>query len=280
MSATPATGKRAIEALALPNTARAVISGAPPVMRMVNPTDLYVDESYQRGLSDRSARLIQKIVAEWDWSAFKPPIVVEIDERLEVIDGQHTAIAAVSHGEIHEIPVLVAQAPDLAGRANAFVRHNRDRIQVTPTQLHNAMVAAGDDDAVTVDQVCARSGVRILRNPPQMGRFRPGETLAIVTVRSLINRRHAIGARKVLEVCASAQLAPVSADMIKAIECLLFAEEYKGEIDPERIVLVLNAMGDALLEEAARFAAERKMPRWRALASTIFMNRRKGRRDA
>lgn len=268
---------RKIEALKMPDVSPAVIASIKPEIRAADPRNLWVDETYQRGLSERSVRLIRKIVAEWDWTAFKPPIVVDVDGRLEVVDGQHTAIAAVTHGEIESIPVMIINAALPANRAAAFVRHNRDRIQVTATQLHSSLVAAGDEDALTMHQVCERAGAKILRNPPQMGRFKPGETLAIAAIRSLVNRRHAAGARKVIEVCVKAGAAPVSADLIKAVEHLTFAKEYAGEIDAERLVLIIASRLSALEVEAARFAVERKMPRWRALASIIFMNRRKTR---
>ena len=57
----------------------------------------------------------------------------------------------------------------------------------------------------------------------------------------------------------------------------MFDKEYKGEIDADRIVALYIAMPDYLETEARRFAAERKAPIWRALASVIFMNRRKAR---
>ncbi|TPM42059.1 hypothetical protein FJ967_01135 [Mesorhizobium sp. B2-3-4] len=244
---------------------------------MVHPAALLIDENYQRGLSERSVRLIRKIVSEWDWRAFKPPVVVDVDGDLHVIDGQHTAIGAVTHGGIDLLPVLVVEASAQEARASAFVRHNRDRIQVTPTQLHNAMVAAGDDDAVTIDQVCSRAGVTVLRNPPAFGKFRPGDTLAISTIRALISRRHAKGAREVLEICVKSGASPVAAATIKAVEHLLFAPEYKGELQHERIALILSAHASTIDQEAARFAAERRVPLWRALASVIYMNRRKAR---
>jgi hypothetical protein len=269
--------KRQIKALALPDVERAQIGGEPPVIRLVDPSSLWVDEKYQRGLSERSVRLIRKMVAEWDWRAFKPPVVVEVGDVLEVIDGQHTAIGAVSHGGIEMLPVLVVTAEGQEDRASAFVRHNRDRIAVTPVQLHNAMVAAGDEDATTIDQVCERAGVTILRHPPTLGRFRPGDTLAVSTIRALVNRRFAKGAREVLETCRKAELTPVSAAMIKAVEHLLFAQEYAGEMPADRIALVISANLSTIENEAARFAAERKVPLWRATASVIFMNRRKGR---
>lgn len=266
---------RPIKPLALPETRPAEILTSPPELRHVSPGALHVDESYQRGLSERSLRLIRKIVAEWDWRAFKPPVTVEGEHGLEVIDGQHTAIAAASHGGIVEIPVLVVVAEQVESRADAFVRHNRDRIQVTPVQLHNAMVAAGDEDALTVKQVCERAGVRILKHPPPMGRFKIGDTLAIVAVRALVNRRYAAGARQVLEICVKGGCAPVSAGMIRAVEHLLFSEEYRGEISAEKITLILSSMQSDIEAEAKRFAAERKMQQWRALASVIFLNRRK-----
>ncbi|MDJ1463358.1 DUF6551 family protein [Nitratireductor sp. GZWM139] len=266
---------RKIAPLVLPDVVPAEIQGAPPELRLMSPAELHVDERYQRGLSERSLRLIRKIVSEWSWSAFKPPVVVDAGERFEVIDGQHTAIAAVTHGAIGEIPVLVIQAQEQEARAGAFVRHNRDRINVTPIQLHNALVAAGDEMALTIAQVCERAGAVILRNPPTGGRYKPGDTLAITTVRGLVNRRYARGARQVLEVCVKAGMAPISAAAIKAVECLMFAQEYKGEIDAERIALILSAHGESISTEAGRFAAERKVPLWRALASVIYMNRRK-----
>lgn len=277
MKMTARTNTRMISALRLPDVVPCKITTAMPELRLVDPVTLYVDETYQRGLSERSVKLIRKIVSEWDWTAFKPPVCVEVEGRLEVVDGQHTAIGAATHGGIKQLPVLVVKAISHETRANAFVRHNRDRIQVTATQLHNAMVAAGDDDAVTIAQVCERADIAILRNPPPMGKFKPGETLAVSTIKSLVNRRHAAGARKVLDICRATKAAPVPAHMIKAVEHLLFQREYEGQIDGERIALVIGAKGETLENEAKRFSAERKVPFWRAYASVIFINRRKPR---
>lgn len=247
---------RPISALKLPDLAPSVITSDPPEVRTAAPTDLYVDERYQRSLSERSMKLIRKIVTEWSWTAYKPPVAVEVDGRLEVIDGQHTAIAAATHGGIDSLPILVVKAESQASRASAFVRHNRDRIQVTATQLHVAMVAAGDEDALTVEQVCERAGIKVLRHPPALARFEPGETLAISTIKMLVTRRYAAGARKVLDVCRASGAAPVPAHMIKAVEHLLFSKEYQEDIDAERIGLVISARGAELEKEAKRFAIE------------------------
>jgi hypothetical protein len=135
-------------------------------------------------------------------------------------------------------------------------------------------VQADDEDAVTMAQVCGRAGVTVLRQPPATGRFKVGETLAVSTIRALINRRHAMGARRVLQVAVEGRLSPVSSGMIKAIERLLFDAEYSGEISEGDIAAILLG-GHDLENEAKRFAAEHKQPVWRGLASVIWMKKRR-----
>jgi hypothetical protein len=252
-----------------------VIDTSPPLIRLVHPSALFIDPKYQRDLSDRSIRLIGKIVKAWDWKAFKPPICAEVDGQLHVLDGQHTAIAAVTHGGISELPVMIVEADEENARASAFVKHNRDRISVTATQLHAALVQAGDQDALTIAQACERAGVRVLKNPPPNARFKPGDTMAISTLQHVAGRRYAKGLREVPDVCVASGAAPIGAHLIRAVEALLFEQEYKGEIAADRIATVIQAKGGKLENEAKRFAAERRSPMWRAYASVIFMSRKR-----
>lgn len=251
-----------------------------PVFRWVSPDRLVVDESYQRNLSERSIGLIRKIVADWDWCRFKPPVVVETGDMLEVIDGQHTAIAAASHGNVAEIPVMVVEATDRADRAKAFIGHNRDRITVTATQLHVAAVAAGDEDAVTLQQVCDRAGIRVLRVPPGGGAFKPCDTMAVGAITTLINRRGAMRARQMLEVLAKARMAPVPAAGVRAVEMLLCDPEYSGEISAEDLTSTIMTMGPQAERDAKVFASAHNVPLWRALGITWFKGRPRGRNRA
>ncbi|WP_026784231.1 DUF6551 family protein [Pleomorphomonas koreensis] len=268
---------RQIKAITLPDLTPAAISDPLPEIRWVHPNTLWIDEKYQRNLSERSITLIRRIVAEWDWAAFTPPKAAEVDGRLHVTDGQHTAIAAASHPTIELIPVLVASAAEEQHRAMDFVRHNRDRVQVTPTQLHLAMVAAGDPDAVTVAQVCDRAGVTILKAVPANGAFKEGQTMAVAALRKLVSHRYAIGARKVLDVCVAAKLVPISAEAIKAVELILYGEEYVGHVESDALVAAIRRMGPEAEKEAVVFAAAHKVQRWKALAIVWFRNTRKKR---
>lgn len=276
---------RPIAVLDFPDIAPGGADMARPVFVEVAPSDLLVDESYQRSLSRRSLSVIRRAVARWDWRSFHPPIVVRSESgAFHIIDGQHTAIAAACHPDIKTIPVQVVEAPEIAQRATAFVSVNTNRVSVTPMQIHYAELAAGDDDAVTLAQVCDRTGVRLLRMPPNNGAYAVGDCYALGSIRSLISKRHPHGARRVLKLLVEAKAAPITAGLIKAIEALLFEPEYAGMVTDEAIGTTIRGEGQVQLEREARaFAQTHGLSAWRGLAGVIFRHTpkvRDGRRIA
>ena len=251
-----------------------------PTFSTVDPASLLVDEEYQRALSEKSIKLIRRIVAGWDWAKFKPPVCAQTDDGLEVIDGQHTAIAAATHPLISEIPIIIVVAESMADRAKAFVGHNKDRLGITPMQMHYSALAAGDEDAQTIAQVCERAGVNILKTPPANGGFKVGDTVALAAIGSLVSKRGAKGARIVLECLAKAGCAQVSSDGIKAVEALLYDDEYAGSVDIEDITSTVMRMGSDAISQARLFKDTHKVPTWRGLAVTLYRNTRKKRKAA
>ena len=262
---------RPIEAIELRGVTLEPIDTALPVFVMGDPRELRIDEAYQRSITERSIKLIRKLAATWNWRKYVPPLVVEVDGEYHVIDGQHQAIAAASRGDIAEMPLMLVEAPEQADLADAFVGRNRDRLAVTRMQLHFAAVEAKNEDAMTIAQVCWRAGVVLVRQQPAAGKWKPGETMAIGSIEGLIKRRYAIGARKVLEIIVGAGMAPVTADQIKAVEALLFDEQYKGKVDGPAITATLRAVGSIRLErDAAAYVAIAPCRMWIALAKVLF----------
>ncbi len=245
-----------------------------PTWDLVPPSDLLVDEAYQRELSPKSLGLIRRIVRSWSWSKFKPPVVVRVGGALHVIDGQHTAIGAASHGGIPAIPVLIVKAPEMADRAAAFVSHALDRVPTTITQVHHAAVQAGDEDAVTIDRVCRAAGVELMAYPPPRSAYRSRQTIALNAIRRVVDKRGAMRARQVLEVLAKADLAPISADHIRAAEALLCDPDLAGEVDAERITAGMRAMAARGYAEAKTLAATKNLTLWRAMVAVILKGRR------
>ena len=270
-----APDKRPIAPISIEGVSPGAPATSPPSEMWVAPTELLVDASYQRDLSDRSQKLIRKIIAEWDWRRFKPPIVAMTDAGFECIDGQHTAIAAASHPAIEKILVVVVDATEQASRASAFIGHNRDRLAMTPTQLHNAAVVAGEAEAIVIQDVTQRAGIRILRAPPSGGAYKPRDTQAVAAVASLVRNRGERGARIVLDVLAKADLAPVSMNDIRAADHLMNDPEFAGWFLPEALTKTIADMGVTADQEAKVFAATHCVPRWRGLASVWFKNVKK-----
>lgn len=251
---------RKIAAMDFPDVVKATVAGARPKLVWVKPTDLLVDETYQRDLSRQSVRLIREIVQCFSWDQMKPPITVEVAGGLHVVDGQHTAIAAASIN-LPAIPIFVVHSPDLVGRAKAFVGHNRRRIQISGIQIHRAMVAAGDDDALDVDRVCQRAGVRLRHAQGRRGTLVPGESAAIATIYALIKRRGVMRARQALEVLAKAKLAPISEGHILAADHLL-AEK---KVDADDLCVAIRLEGDAVIPRAKIIAKTEKKWIWQAV---------------
>lgn len=246
-----------------------------PIFEMVKPETLLVDEGYQRDSSERSLKLVRKIVAGWDWARYKPPVAVLTDAGLELIDGQHTAIAAATHPDIAEIPVMIIEAPERADRAGAFISHNRDRVAVTATQLHVAAIAAGDAEAQAVQRVCMDAGVTVLRTQPGAGRYQPQTTSSVSAIAALIKARGEALAIDVLWCLARAGLAPINQTHVRAADLLLNDPEYSSQITADQLVAAIQATALKVDAEAAVFrAAHPATPAWKAVAIIWFKARR------
>lgn len=230
--------------------------GRKPELRWVHPTSLLVDETYQRDLTTRSKRLIPKLVKGFSWRKFKPPIVVEVDDGLHCIDGQHTAIAAATRG-IESIPVFVIEASSIEERAESFVAHNKDRVELTNLQIFQARVAAREEAALDVVSVCKRAGVH-LRHISIQTRVDVGDTACVAKILGLVKRQGALKSRMVLESLVKGGRAPISApeiDATEAVMCLL-----RPATTVEEMATVVRALSDAGLVQARLDAAQQEKP--------------------
>lgn len=262
--------KRPITALAVQGLAPAVPPTPKPEITWISPSELLVDEAYQRDLSEASHKLIRRIVEGWDSRRFKPPIVAWTEAGLEVIDGQHTAIAAETHPDIATIPVLIVDAAVQADRASAFIGHAKDRLGITAAQIHHAAVTAGDADALTVARVCAAAEVTLLRLPPAGAIYKPRTTIAVAAVRAIVASETEGDAVFILRTLADAGLAPITASQIRAVQNLITAPEFVG-LDREALATVIAATPIKAAEQSAReHAAVHCVPAWRGLAAVWF----------
>ena len=251
---------------------------AAPVFMDVAPTELLIDGSYQRDLADRGLRPIGRIVEGWDWRRFKPPVCAWTDRGLVVIDGQHTAIAAATHGGLTTIPVMVVEAKEARDQASAFVGHNRDRMSLHATQIHHGAVVAGDPEAMRIEAVCRAAGVAIVRNPYGARKYKVGETIAIVTIANLAKAHGDKAAADLLKVLVDAGVGPIGKDQIRAVEELLTNQDYAAEIEAADLAVAICKASEAGDKDARRFAADHNDPFWRGLVHVWFRAAKRRRR--
>jgi len=251
---------RRIQPIEIPRLTLAEVPTAEPRIEWVSPTELLVDEAYQRTLHERSINLIRRLVANWDWRRFKPPIVVKTEHGYEVIDGQHTSIAAATR-TFPRIPVLVVDAAEMVDRAAAFLGHNRDRLAMTPMQLYFAAVAAQDPEAMAMDRVCRAAGVRMLK----YGRpnYKVGESVAVGAIRSLVNRCGEEAAITVLRALVEGKSAPVELIHVKAAEALIVWPAHA--FDPGDVTTAILKVGPDAKSYAKEDSVRRGVQLWDAL---------------
>ncbi len=255
---------RAIKPMIFPDLKPASFDGEKPSLKWVAPTDLLVDATYQRDLSERSIRLIRRMIEGFNWNRLKPPIVVQAGPAsLHIVDGQHTAIVAATLG-IPQIPVFIVKADTVDERARAFVGHNSDRVVVSPFDIYRALLASGHPEAMDVDNVCKRAGVRI-RNISPSSAIAEGDCPAVGTIRQLVKRRGVIHARKVLQCLVKAKRAPISAAEILAAERIVCMD--RKDVDLEALTAVIRIEGTDGLNKAHAKAKTNKTPIFREVAN-------------
>lgn len=249
---------RRVKALNISGLQKAEIKYKPDLM-WVKLYQLRINDEYQRKIGEKSITLIRKIIKDFDWAKFHPPIITMVGEEdgspiYEVLDGQHTAIAMVSHGQFREIPCLVVVTDDVTTRADAFVGLNSNKVNITPIQVFWAKVTAKNELALDVIEGAKEAGATILRGPPAYGIYAKGSTLAVGSLINLAQEGGSYFVRRVLECGVAAELAPISRDFISAFKILLLGKSDLKIRHPEAsklVSLIIRRVGqDKLIADA------------------------------
>jgi hypothetical protein len=152
--------------------------GPAPMLTWISVEELVVDDTYQREVGRRGRSNVEYIAEHFDWSKFAPVIVAPVEGGLyAIVDGQHRTTAALLRG-IDKVPCQVVQA-DRAQQAAAYAAVNGNITKTTPQQLFHAKLAAGDQCARELAEICASGGVEILRRSVVQASMKVGQTQAV-----------------------------------------------------------------------------------------------------
>jgi len=243
--------------------------GMAPEIQFLEPRQLVVNEDYQRELSGASIRQIKRMAAGWDWSSFKAPNVARTadPEIYEVVDGQHTAIAAATNGNIPFLPCLIMDAETLKEKATGFLGINKHRIALTPAAIYAAQVAAQDEDAISAEVAMSQAGVRLLQFPPPKGDYKVGDSLAVGAIMALAKKHGSGRLTDLLRIAVAAQAAPVSAQVLKALDLALPVNAEPDVVN--RITVILRGQGIARLDMIAKSRTPHGRRAYETLADII-----------
>ena len=134
-------------------------------MKWIPLKKLRIDTNYQRPVGERGTTNIRQIIGKFSWSCFSPLVVSERKGGVyAVIDGQHRAIAAASHGGIEMVPCIVITA-DEDQEALAFTTINGSVTAVMAQHLYYARLTAREPKAVALSKALAAAGATVLRVP-------------------------------------------------------------------------------------------------------------------
>lgn len=213
---------------------------------MVRIEDLHIDTAYQR---DISRDLVERIKREWDDAAIGAIVVsCRSNGDMYIVNGQHRTAAAMELGRT-EILAQVLDGLDREGEAALRLRGNTRRGD-TAQERFRAEVAAGNLQAIAIQEVCREYGTQV--NPSPVTAEGINSVAAVESLYKLDGKGHLLAAT--LEVIQDAFGAVggkvASGAMLKAVGWALV--KHRDEMDRRRLVERMAAEGVDQIERKAR----------------------------
>lgn len=242
-------------------------------LEWIDLRDLRIDPKYQRPIGGRGEKNIKQVIENFSWSLFSPLVVCERPNGLyAVIDGQHRAIAARTHGGIDKVPCLVIKG-DPSDEAKAFSVINGAVTAISEQQIWHARLVAGDNTAVRLQRVLEKTGVSIPRSQKPSTSMIAGETMAIGALEKAFKTYGTevleLAIRTIVET-GKGNPGLLRAPLITATTAVLSAHP-KWLADDQGVVRAIKTVGIKYLYEVAeRFKLEADMTMIAAYAAGLI----------
>ncbi len=148
-----------------------------PQLQWLPIASLVVDDAYQREIERAGRRNIQRIAADFDWAFFSPVIVSPVEGgKFAIVDGQHRTTAAALIGKT-EVPCQIVIA-DRRKQARAFAAVNGNVTRQSALSVFRARLGSADADAMALDALARRAGIRILGYPVAAKQMKQGDCMS------------------------------------------------------------------------------------------------------
>lgn len=155
-----------------------------PELKYIKVTSLYIPTDYQRSTKSRASQNnIAKIKNDFNWAQFGALVVCPLKgskpPQFGIIDGQHRYNAALSRGDIQELPCVVIEERMMIDQAKSFIAINEDRVPLHLLHKYQAMITAGDQDALTMQAILKKCSITIASHAFTNADIPPRCTMAI-----------------------------------------------------------------------------------------------------
>lgn len=243
-----------------------------PEFAWLKPSELFVDEIYQRPLSEDR---VWQIATEFSWKLFDPLWVGKRGTRLYVVDGRHRLAAASILGEklIPQVPVQVRKTQSVDEEAEIFVLLQEKRRRITSAQRFAAKLVYKDPIAVELNSLVSKYKFKIASEffGANATSGRQNEISAVGTLEAIYRSGGRSRVSSVLQVVREAwdgKPPSTSAWMLRAINRVL---EREPDTRPEAFARRLrekDAWG--IIERGMRFGHSNEIPTSEAIADVLL----------
>lgn len=155
-----------------------------PELKYVKIHSLYIPTDYQRSTKSRASQNnIAKIKNDFNWAQFGALVVCPLKgskpAQFGIIDGQHRYNAALARGDIDELPCVVISQRVMTDQAKSFIAINEDRVPLHLLHKYQAMIMAGDPDALALQEILKKCNITIASHAFTNVEMPPRCTMAI-----------------------------------------------------------------------------------------------------
>jgi hypothetical protein len=235
---------------------------------ILTPSQLMIDESYQRPLS----RFVETIVENFDPALLQTLAVAERRTTYAVIDGQTRLVALRRLGAL-QVPCLIYSGLTRAQEALLFARFQTERRGIRPYHRFRAQLRGADAEAQAIDRILQETGWML----SEFTSPRTSGIIGCVGALEIVYRMDPELLERTLMIMRSAHPDhPGSAEMVRGLAYFLDHEE---EVDED--ILVAKLASVTPMELARRASALREgrghgggSPRYMAEAISAVYHRR------
>lgn len=218
--------------------------------RYVDKDDLKIDGAYQRDLKEEARR----IAKNWDENKVE---VLTVNERpdgsLWLVNGHQRWGAAMMLEEVRLLPCHVVRLPGREEEAELFGALDANRVRITPFERYRAALAAADELAWFVEDLCDDLNVKVVgRSARAVGEL---NCINALLNRAKVNRESTRRALALAKETADADEVPITKPLFLGLAYLDYGIEQGNGLSNPILRKRLKAVGARKLVDAANRGA-------------------------